>query len=44
MQPSPQTPPQKTSALGTLGWVGAVLLGAVLALILLSALGPVGGH
>ena len=37
-------PKEDTSALGTLGWVGVVLLGALLALLLLSWLGPVGGR
>jgi hypothetical protein len=32
------------SFLSTLGWVGAVLALAVLALVVLSALGPVGEH
>jgi hypothetical protein len=36
--------PAKTSALGTLGWVGVVLVCAVAALVLLSWLGPVGGE
>jgi hypothetical protein len=34
----------ETSALGTLAWVCVVLVGAVLALVLLSWLGPVGGQ
>jgi len=40
--PEQQHPPDDTSALGTLGWVGVVILGAILALALLSWLGPVG--
>lgn len=32
------------SLLGTLGWVGVVVVGAVLALLFLSRLGPVGAH
>ena len=34
----------ETSALGTLGWVAVVLAFALLALVLLSWLGPVGGQ
>lgn len=41
---APAEPLAETSALGTLAWVGVVLLGAVLALVLLSWLGPVGGQ
>lgn len=41
MNPSHEPRPE-TSALGTLGWVGVVLLCAIVALLLLSALGPVG--
>jgi len=40
--PESARPDVETSALGTLGWVGVVLLGALLALGLLSWLGPVG--
>jgi hypothetical protein len=40
--PERQEAADDTSALGTLGWVGAVILGAILALALLSWLGPVG--
>jgi hypothetical protein len=36
--------PGEASALGTLGWVLAVLLGALLALGVLSWLGPVGSR
>lgn len=35
-------PVQEGTFLGTLGWVGVFLVGAVLALLLLSWLGPVG--
>lgn len=41
VEPRPQV---ETSALGTLAWVGMVLVGALLALGLLSWLGPVGGQ
>ncbi len=34
----------ETTTLGTLGWVGVVVVGAIFALLLLSWLGPVGGH
>jgi hypothetical protein len=40
--PTPQ--PDDTTALGTLGWVGVVFLGAIVALLILSWLGPVGGQ
>lgn len=32
----------ETSALGTLAWVGVVIVGALVALVILSWLGPVG--
>jgi hypothetical protein len=45
MQPSPKNqPPEETTALGTLAWVGAVVALAIVALLILSALGPVGEH
>jgi hypothetical protein len=40
--PEPQA--DNSSVLGTLGWVGVVIVGALLALLLLSWLGPVGGQ
>ncbi|MDB4976860.1 MAG: hypothetical protein JWN48_5201 [Myxococcaceae bacterium] len=42
--PEPSRAPIETTALGTLGWVAVVLVGAVLAVLLLSWLGPVGGQ
>jgi hypothetical protein len=43
MSGHPSNEPE-TTALGTLGWVGVVIVGALLALLILSWLGPVGGH
>ncbi len=42
-QPPTRSEP-KTSVLGTLGWVGMVVVLSALALILLSWLGPLGEH
>jgi hypothetical protein len=42
-QPPTRSEPE-TSALGTLGWVGMVVVLSALALILLSWLGPLGEH
>lgn len=36
--------PQEETTVGTLGWIGVVVVGAIGALLLLSWLGPVGGH
>lgn len=41
---APDPKADETSALGTLGWVGVVILGAIAALLVLSWLGPVGGQ
>jgi hypothetical protein len=41
-QPSNQQP--ETTALGTLAWTGAVIGLALVALVILSWLGPVGAH
>jgi hypothetical protein len=43
MQPnSPNQPPEETTALGTLAWVGVVVVLSIVALLILSWLGPVG--
>lgn len=42
--PDPSRAQDETSALGTLAWVGVVVVFAVLALVVLSWLGPVGGQ
>lgn len=34
----------ETTTLGTLGWVGAVILFAIVAILFLNALGPVGAR
>jgi hypothetical protein len=45
MQPnSSKEPPEETTALGTFAWVGAVVALAIVALLILSWLGPVGEH
>ena len=41
---APDPKADESSVLGTLGWVGAVIVGAVVALLVLSWLGPVGGQ
>lgn len=42
--PEPARQEPETTALGTLGWVGVVVALSLVALALLSALGPVGGR
>lgn len=41
-EPSKSWQDEETTALGTLGWVGVLVLFAILALVVLSALGPSG--
>lgn len=41
---APPSQPDDRTTLGTLGWVGVVILGAIVALLILSWLGPVGGQ
>ncbi len=40
----PQRESDQTSLLGTLGWVGVVILLAIAAVVLLNWLGPLGGR